>query len=161
MPPDKGFSITTTRYRRPTVETMPTDAKAGCLYPNNARMLREVRAKGFDNAIVLDALGNVAETATSNIWMVRDGVALTPIPNGTFLNGITRQRVLQLLREAGMPAFETTLTLEDFRSADEIFSTGNAGKVLPVKRFDDRTLDYGPVTRRARELYWEFAHRAA
>lgn len=159
MPVDKGFSITTTRFRRPTVECMPTDAKAGCLYPNNARMLREVRANGFDNAIVLDALGNVAETATSNIWMVKDGVALTPIPNGTFLNGITRQRVLKLLKTGGVPAYEAVLTLEDFRRADEIFSTGNAGKVLPVTRFDDRTLDYGPVTKRARELYWEFAHR--
>ncbi len=160
MPEPKGFSITTTRYRRPTVECMPTDAKAGCLYPNNARMLREVRGNGFDNAIVLDALGNVAETATSNIWMVRDGVALTPIPNGTFLNGITRQRVLKLLHDAGLPAHETTLTLDDFRTADEIFSTGNAGKVLPIVRFDDRTLEFGPVARRARDLYWEFAHAA-
>lgn len=160
MPEPKGASITTTRYRRPTVDCMPTDAKAGCLYPNNARMLREARAKGFDNAIVLDALGNVAETATSNIWMVRDGVALTPIPNGTFLNGITRQRVLKLLGDAGMPAHETTLAVNDFREADEIFTTGNAGKVLPVTRFDDRALEFGPVARRARELYWEFAHAA-
>lgn len=158
MPEPTGSSITTTRFRRPTIDCMPTDAKAGCLYPNNARMLRDVRARGFKNAIVLDALGNVAETATSNIWMVRDGVALTPTPNGTFLNGITRQRVLNLLAEAGIPAHQTTLTLEDFRAADEIFTTGNAGKVLPVTRFDDREFEFGPIARRARELYWEFAH---
>jgi branched-chain amino acid aminotransferase len=60
---------------------------------------------------------------------------------------------------AGIPAFETTLTLDDFRSADEIFSTGNAGKVLPITRFEERTLEYGPVTQKARELYWDFAHR--
>jgi len=158
MPGPNGFSVTVTEFTRPMHSMAPTDAKAACLYPNNARMLRAARARGFDNAISLDPLGNVAETATSNIWMVRDGVVLTPTPNGTFLNGITRQRVLKLLRGAGIEAHETTLTLDDLRGADEIFSTGNALKVMPVTRFDDRELDYGPVTRRARELYWEFAH---
>jgi branched-chain amino acid aminotransferase len=158
MPEARGFSITRTRFRRPTIETMPTDVKAGCLYPNNARMLREAREKGFDNAIVQDMLGNVAETATSNIFMVRDGEVLTPIPTGCFLNGITRQRVIKLLRADGVTVREIILTLEDFEAADEIFSTGNAGKVLPVTRFEERHLQIGPVARRARELYWEFAH---
>ena len=156
--PEGGLRITTTQYRRPLQSMMPTDAKAGCLYPNNARMLREVTAKGFDNAIVLDPMGNVAETATSNIWLVKDGVAKTPIPNGTFLNGITRQRVLKLLKHNNIPVEETVLTLEDFRDADEIFSTGNALKVMPITRFDDREYEFGPVARRARELYWAFAH---
>jgi len=159
MPPAPvGFSITKTRFRRPTIETMPVDVKAGCLYPNNARMLREAKAKGFDNAIVQDMLGNVAETATSNIFMVLDGAVLTPAPTGCFLDGITRQRVIKLLREDGVAVHETTLTLEDFRAADEIFSTGNALKVVPITRFDDRDLAYGPIARRARALYWEFAH---
>ena len=161
MPEVNGISVSTTSFSRPMHSMAPTDAKAGCLYPNNARMLREVTAKGFDNAIVCDPLGNVAETATSNIWMVRDGVALTPMPNGTFLNGITRQRMLKLLRANGIEAVEATLTLDDFRQADEIFTTGNAQKVMPVTRFDEREYDYGPVGRRARELYWEYAHSAA
>lgn len=158
MPGPNGYSITRTRYRRPTIETMPTDLKAGCLYPNNARMLREARAKGFDNAIVQDVLGNVAETATSNIFMARDGEVFTPIPTGCFLNGITRQRVIGLLKADGVTVTETTLTLADFEQADEIFSTGNASKVLPIVRFEDRHLQVGPLTRRARELYWDFAH---
>ena len=158
MPEANGFSVTTTPYTRPMNSMAPTDAKAACLYPNNARMIREANAKGFDNAISLDPLGNVAETATSNIWMVKDGRAYTPVANGTFLAGITRARVLKLLRENGIEAIETTLTLDDFRHADEIFSTGNALKVMPITRFDDREFDYGPVTRRARELYWEFSH---
>ena len=83
-------------------ETMPVDAKAGCLYPKNARALFEVHARGFDNAIVCDMLGNVAELATSNIFMAKDGVVYTPIANGTFLAGITRQRVIGLLRGAGI-----------------------------------------------------------
>ncbi|MEO0822332.1 MAG: branched-chain amino acid aminotransferase [Pseudomonadota bacterium] len=158
MPEPKGASITTTSFRRPTLDCAPTDVKAGCLYPNNARMLREVRAKGFDNAIVLDALGNVAETATSNIFMVRDGVVSTPVANGCFLAGITRSRVLDLLREDGAEVREAVLTLDDFRDADELFTSGNAGKVQPVTRFEDRHLQHGPVTRRARELYWAYAH---
>ena len=158
MPEPRGFSITATRFRRPTIETMPTDVKAGCLYPNNARMLREARAKGFDNAIVQDMLGNVAETATSNIFMARDGEVLTPIPTGCFLNGITRQRVIGLLRADGVTVHETILTLTDFASADEIFSSGNAGKVLPITRYEERHLQIGPMARRARELYMEFAH---
>ena len=152
-----GISLTTTQFRRPLQSMAPTDAKAACLYPNNARMLREAREKGFDNAIVQDAMGNVAETATANIFMVRDGVALTPAPNGTFLNGITRQRVIRLLRGAGVETHETVLTLDDFRKADEIFTTGNAMKVMPVTQFDERDFQFGPVARRARELYWDFA----
>ncbi len=154
----RGFSVTQSPFRRPTMDTMPVDAKAGCLYPNNARALFEAQARGFDNAIVCDALGNVAELATSNLFLGRDGVVFTPIANGTFLAGITRQRVIGLLREAGVTVVETTLTYRDFQNADEIFSTGNYSKVVPVTRIDDRTLPFGPLYTRARELYWEFAH---
>ncbi|WP_332683990.1 branched-chain amino acid aminotransferase [Bosea sp. (in: a-proteobacteria)] len=156
--PGKGFSVTKGAYRRPTMETMPTDAKAGCLYPNNARILREAKGRGFDNALVLDMLGNVAETGTSNIFLATDGVVKTPAPNGTFLNGITRQRVISLLRGAGVPVEETSLSYADFEQADEIFSSGNYSKVMPIYRIDDRELQPGPMFRKARELYMDFAH---
>lgn len=152
-----GFTITTTRFRRPTLDVMPVNAKAACLYPNNARMLAEAKAKGHGNALVCDMLGNVAELATSNVFMARDGIVYTPVPNGTFLDGITRQRVITLLRDAGETVVETTLTVDDFRAADEIFSTGNIAKVMPVLGFDDRKLDYGPFARKARQLYWDWA----
>jgi branched-chain amino acid aminotransferase len=154
----EGFSITLSRFRRPTLETMPLDAKAGCLYPNNARALLDAQARGFGNCIVCDMLGNVAELATANVFMGRDGVVFTPLPNGTFLNGVTRQRVIKLLRQDGIEVVETTLRYQDFETADEIFSTGNYSKVVPVVRIDDRSLQPGPLYRRARELYWEFAH---
>jgi branched-chain amino acid aminotransferase len=154
----KGFSITLSPFRRPTPETMPVDAKAGCLYPNNARALFEAQARGVDNAVVCDMLGNVAELATSNVFMGKDGVVYTPIPNGTFLAGITRQRVIGLLRENGVTVVETTLKYQDLKSADEIFSTGNYSKVVPVTRIDDRKLEFGPLYKKARELYWIFAH---
>ena len=81
-------------------------------------------------------LGNIAELANSNVFMAKDGVVYTPIPNGTFLAGITRQRVIKLLRDAGVPVVETVLRYADFEAADEIFSTGNASKVLPITRID-------------------------
>jgi len=154
----EGFSITLSPYRRPTLETMPLDAKAGCLYPNNARALKEANARGFANAVVCDMLGNVAELATANIFLGRDGTVYTPMPNGTFLNGITRQRVIRLLRDAGVAVVETSLRYSDFETADEIFSTGNYSKVTPVVRIDSRSLQPGPLYRKARELYWDFAH---
>jgi branched-chain amino acid aminotransferase len=156
----KGFSITLSPFRRPTQECMPVDAKAGCLYPNNARALFEAQARGIDNAVVCDMLGNVAELATSNIFMAKDGVVYTPIPNGTFLAGITRQRVIGLLRENDISVVETTLKYGDLRAADEIFATGNYSKVVPVTRIDDRTLPFGAFYQKARELYWAFAHSA-
>ena len=154
----KGFSITLSPYRRPTIDTMPVDAKAGCLYPNNSRALFEAHERGFDNAIVCDILGNVAELATSNVFMAKNGVVFTPIPNGTFLAGITRSRVISLLRDAGHTVVETTLRYADFQNADEIFSSGNYTKVSPITRIDDRMLQPGPFYRKARELYWAFAH---
>ena len=154
----EGFSLTLSPFRRPTQETAPVDAKAGCLYPNNARAMFEAKSRGFDNCIVRDVAGNVAELANSNVFMAKDGAVFTPIPNGTFLAGITRRRVIGLLREAGLPVTETVLRYADFETADEIFSTGNASKVLPITRIGERSLQPGPFYRKARELYWAFAH---
>jgi branched-chain amino acid aminotransferase len=140
---------------------MPVDAKAGCLYPNNGRALFEAKSRGFDNCLLCDMLGNVAELGTANVFMAKNGVVHTPAPNGTFLNGITRQRVIKLFRQAGITVLEDTLRYRDFESADEIFSTGNYSKVMPIVRIGERSLQPGPFFRKARELYWEFAHSAA
>lgn len=158
MNPPKGFSITLSPFRRPSRETMPTDAKAGCLYPNNARCVMEAKSRGFDNALVLDPLGNVAEAGTSNLFMVKDGVVKTPALNGTFLAGITRRRTIELLRAAGIQVEETTLKVADFMDADEIFSTGNNSKVVAINRIETRELQPGPIMLKARKLYWEWAH---
>jgi len=158
MLPPSGFSLTVSPFRRPSIETAPTDAKAACLYPNSDRAMREAQSRGFDNALMLDMVGNVAETAASNIFMVRDGVVFTPIPNGTFLSGITRGRAIKLMREAGTEVVEKSLKVADFLEADEIFSTGNHSKVVPVTKFEDREFQAGPVARLAREAYMDWAH---
>jgi len=161
LPKPTGTAITLSPFRRPTRESAPVDAKAGCLYPNNARAMIEARTRGFDNCLMCDMLGNIAELATANVFMVKDDVVYTPAFNGTFLAGITRARVIGLLRDAGITVIETTLRYSDFQAADEIFSTGNYTKVSPVTRLDDRNLQPGPFYRRARELYWEYAHAGA
>ena len=159
MPDQNGAAITLSPFRRPTRETAPVAAKTGSLYPNGSRALREAQARGFSNALVRDSLGNIAELANANVFMVKDGVVRTPAANGTFLNGVTRQRTIGLLRGDGVEVDEAVLTYEDFLAADEIFSSGNFQKVAPVRRIDARDLDIGPMYRRARALYWDFAHR--
>jgi len=156
--PNGGVSITRSSYVKPLPMTAPTQAKAGCLYPNNARALMEARAKGFDNCLLCDMLGNIAETASANVFLGKDGVIKTPAANGSFLNGVTRQRVLKLLRAHGVSPEETTLSYADFETADEIFVVGNYGKLTPVRRIDERELQPGPLFRRAREMYWDYAH---
>ena len=150
-------TLSRTKFRRPVLEDNVVNAKAGCLYPNNARMLAEARSKGFTNALVADAAGNVAETATANIFMVKDGEVFTPIPNGTFLAGITRARHIQNLREYGKKVSETVLTFRDFEEADEVFMTGNMTKIMPVTAFEDKNYQVGSIAKLARELYWDWS----
>ena len=154
----KGVSITRSSRVKPLSTMAPIQAKAGCLYPNNARALLEARARGFDNCVMCDGLGHVAESATANLFLVKDGLVKTPAANGAFLNGITRQRVINLLTGVGVAVVETTLDYADLEQADEIFMAGNFGKVTPVARIDDRALPLGPIFAKARALYWEFAH---
>ncbi|CAH2598590.1 Branched-chain amino acid aminotransferase [Rhodovastum atsumiense] len=157
LPGPAGFSATLSPLRRPAPEMAPTNAKAACLYPNSDRATREANDRGFEAAVMLDPWDNVAEFAFANLMIAKDGRVLTPAANGTFLAGITRRRVLALLNEAGIPAEEAKLTVADLQDADEIFSTGNYGKVVPCSRFEQRALNAGPIGAKARQLYFDWA----
>ena len=156
--PDDSVTAAVAEERRPRPAMAPTDAKASCLYPNVQRMMRKARQRGFSTAVVLDPDDKVAEFATANLFMVRDGKVATPADNGTFLNGITRQRMIRLLQEDGYDVAERTVELEELLEADEVFATGNAPKIIAASRIEERDYQPGPVARRARELYWAFAH---
>ena len=157
MPAFTGFSACLSTLKRPDASMAPTDAKASALYANTTRALREAKTRGFDNAIVVDSKGNVAEFASSNLFLVtKDGEVATPIPNGTFLAGITRARVIALLEEAGVKVVARTVATAELDTAAEIFSTGNYGKVTPCVRYEDRTLAVGPIATLARERYLAF-----
>ncbi len=157
MPQFGGFTACLSTLRRPARDMATTDAKAAALYPNSGRALREAARRGFDNAVMLDPNGNVAEFATANLWFAKNGVAVTPAENGTFLSGITRRRVLDLLQADGIVTEERAFTFDEVMDADEVFNTGNYGKVMPVTKIEDRELQPGPVARRAYDLYMAFA----
>ena len=152
-----GLTICRTTRLRPTPMAAPTDAKASCLYPNAHRMIREAIARGYEAAVVADPNGNVAELSTSNLFLGKDGIVITPIINGTFLNGITRQRTIKLFREAGVPVEERTVTFNELDTADELFATGNAHKIQPITRYEDRVLQQGPLAAKAQALYKAYA----
>ncbi len=161
LPPFTGFSACLSTLRRPQPNMAPTDAKASALYANSTRAMREAKERGFDQAIMLDAEGHVAEFASSNLFLVtEDGKVVTPALNGTFLAGITRARVMALLAEAGVQVEERSVKATELNAAREIFSTGNYGKVTPCTRYEERTLEAGPVARQARELYLAFTEAA-
>ncbi len=157
LPDPVGFSACVSRFRRPTPDAAPTGAKASCLYPNVARGVAEANDKGFEVGVTLDQLGNVAEFSYANLFMAADGAVHTPAINGTFLNGITRQRVIGLLRDDGVEVVERAITPDELATADELFATGNYAKVMPCTRFEALELQPGPAYRRARELYFRFA----
>ena len=157
MPALSGFTAGATPQRRPARDMAPTDAKASCLYPNVIRGMRSAQARGFDQGVVLDPNGNVAEFSFSNLFMVKDGVVITPVENGTFLNGITRQRTIALLRDEGLTIEERTVEFEELLTADEMFATGNYAKIRPCTRVEDNEMPIGEVTRLARDLYWRWA----
>ncbi len=154
LPGFVGFSAMVTPFRRPATDMAPTDAKAACLYPNGARATAWAIERGAEMAILGDAAGNLAEFASSNLWFAKDGVVVTPAPNFTFLNGITRQRVLALLRENGVSVEERAVRPEELDAADEVFSTGNYGKVQPCTAINGRALAPGRFAKQADELYW-------
>jgi branched-chain amino acid aminotransferase len=157
LPGMKGFSACFSTLRRPDADMAPTIAKASCLYPNSTRAMRDAQARGFDNAVLCDSQGHVAEFATANLFFVTtDGDVVTPVANGTFLSGITRARVIDLLANAGTIVQERSVKPEELHNVKEMFNTGNYGKVTPCIRYEDRELPVGPVAIQARELYMTF-----
>jgi len=157
LPGDEGFSACLSPFRRPFADMAPTDAKAACLYPNLQRAIAYANGRGFDNAVVYKTDGSIAELATANLMIVKGGKISTASADGTFLAGITRARVMQLCEAEGNPVAEVTLSEKELMDADEVFSTGNYGKIVAVNKIEDKVYGVGPVTTHLRELYWDFA----
>jgi branched-chain amino acid aminotransferase len=151
-----GIRAKTSSFQRFHPNTLLTKAKAVGHYVNSIIASREVRAAGYDEALLLDVDGYVAEASSVNIFIVSDGeVKTTPLP--TVLAGITRHAVLQLLHDLGIPAREERFTRDEVYLADEAFCTGTAAEVTPIRELDDRRIGEGapgPLTRRLRELFF-------
>jgi len=157
MPSKKGFTAMMSSLRRPHPKMAPTLAKASSLYANTSLALSEANRNGYDNVVMRDGNENVVEFGSANLFIVKNGRVLTPEWNKTFLNGITKKRTVILLKEEGIDVEEQTISVEDLFQADEVFSTGNYGKVLPVTKIDNTKFEVGSFAKSAMKVYEEYA----
>lgn len=149
---EKGISLQTGKWRAPMPDTAPTASKASCLYATHTMSKHAAEAAGYTDALMLDYRGYVAEATGANLFMVKDGQIKTPIPD-CFLNGLTRQTVIALAKQLGLPLVETHIKPDELQKADEVFLTGTAAEVTAVGKIDDTLYKVGPVTRQLRDAY--------
>ncbi|SNS77479.1 MULTISPECIES: branched-chain amino acid aminotransferase [unclassified Azospirillum] len=142
----KGIHLQLSKWRRPAPDTAPTEAKAAGLYMICTMSKHAAEKDGFQDALMLDYRGYVAEATGANFFMIKDGVIHTPMPD-CFLNGITRQTVIDLAKRRGYQVIERHIQLEEVQGASEIFLTGTAAEVTPVGRIGDWTFTPGEVCR--------------
>ncbi len=142
----RDLRLTPAIYRRPSPESAPVHSKAAGLYMICTLSKHAAEARGFGDALMLDYRGYVAETTGANIFLVIDGTLHTPIPD-CFLNGITRQTVIGLAKQRGLQVIERHIMPEELRGAQEIFVTGTAAEITPVRAIEDTNYQFGPITR--------------
>jgi branched-chain amino acid aminotransferase len=152
----KGLSLKTSSYIRNHPNSMPTKAKATANYLNSILALREAQAAGCDEALMLDHQGYVSECSAQNIFMVKQGRIITPDTSNA-LEGITRDSILTLAKELGIPVDIRRITRDELITADELFATGTAAEVLPMVSLDYRPIAdglRGPITERLQTAYF-------
>ena len=149
---DRGIRLTFSKWRRPAPDTAPTQAKAAGLYMICTLSKHAAEADGWNDALMLDYRGQLAEATGANLFLVKDGVIHTPTPD-CFLNGITRQTVMDLARARGLQVVERAMWPDELKTADEIFLTGSAAEVTAIGQIADNHYQVGPITRLLREDY--------
>lgn len=148
------FRATVSPFMKTPTRALPSTVKAGGHYTNSIRALADAHARGFDEALLLNDRGDVAEGSGENVFVVRDGVLITNDADADILPGVTRASVLALAREAGITTRVRPLTVDDLQACEEAFFTGTAAEVVPIVRIDDRDLGAeGPITERLRTTY--------
>jgi branched-chain amino acid aminotransferase len=156
----KGIRIKTSSFTRHHVNITMCKAKANGNYMNSMLALNEALSCGYDEALLLDAEGFVAEGSGENIFLVRDGVLYTPDLTSA-LEGITRDTIVRIAREQGLEVREKRITRDEVYVADEAFFTGTAAEVTPIRELDDRPIgsgSRGPVTEQLQQLYFDYVH---
>lgn len=149
---EKGISLQTSKWAAPMPNTATTESKAAGLYATHTMSKHAAENAGFTDALMLDYRGYIAEATGANIFLVQDGVLRTPEPD-CFLNGLTRQTVLDLAEKDGLEIDVTHIKPEELSNAQEVFLTGTAAEVTAVGQIDDHSFQVGPVTRRLRDAY--------
>lgn len=156
----KGIRAKVSSFSRPGVNIGMTKAKIVGGYVNSILAKREVVQSGYDEAIMLDPQGYVAEASGENIFMVRRGKLYTPPAGASVLAGITRDAVLTLAKELGLSAEERVISRDELYNADEVFFTGTAAEITPVREVDNRKVgsgSRGPITQRIQERFFQIA----
>ena len=157
---ENGLRIMTAKWRRPAPDTAPVHAKAAGLYMIATMNKHAAEAAGFQDALMLDYRGLVAEATGANFFMVRDGVIQTPIPD-CFLDGITRRTVMELARQRNYTVIERRIAPDELAMAEEMFLTGSAAEVTPIGQLDDMIFPVGPVTQSLMYDYDNFVRNTA
>lgn len=157
---EKGVRVTISSWTRLHHSMFPTQAKACGQYLNSLLATREAKEKGFEESILLDRGGNVSEGAGENVFVVSKGALRTPGLDSSILPGITRDSVLRIARDLGLPVAEAVITRGDLLGADEVFFTGTAAEVTPIREIDGYVLGAGrrgPVTERIQQVFFRAA----
>ena len=154
----KGVRVTFSSWRRGDPNVIPPTAKATGAYINASMAKLEATQAGFDEAIMLNPHGRVAEATGQNLFVVRGGELLTPPISDGPLPGITRESVMQIARDQGTPVHEVSLSRTDLYTADELFFTGSATEVIPIREVDARMFEPGPITQALQQRYTEIVH---
>ena len=154
---EKGVRVTVSPVRKFPSNAMPADAKACGQYINSARAVNEAQRRGFDEAILLNQRGEVSEGSGENIFLVKHGTIITNGVDADILMGITRDTMLQLARDLSIPTRVASITVADLTSADELFFSGTAVEVTPVREVDGTVIGDGtpgPITKRIQETFF-------
>ncbi|HEX5183796.1 MAG TPA: branched-chain amino acid aminotransferase [Allosphingosinicella sp.] len=154
----KGLRLDISPWRRPAPYTAPTESKASGLYMICTMARHQAQAKGYDDALMFDWRGQVAEGTGANVFFVRDGTLHTPTPD-CFLNGITRQTVIELAGKRGIEVQERTIWPEELESFEQMFLTGSAAEVTPVAEAGPWRFEVGEMTRMLRKDYIDLVNR--
>jgi len=155
-----GIRVKISSFTRPNVNSTMVRAKASSNYANSLLAKREALKDGYDEAVLLDTDGYVAEGSGENVFMVRKGVIKTP-PLTAILDGITRETVMQIAAERGMRLVEERFTRDELYIADEAFFTGTAAEITPIREVDNRTIGTGkrgPITTELQSLFFDIVH---
>jgi branched-chain amino acid aminotransferase len=154
----KGLRLDISQWRRPAPYTAPTESKASGLYMICTLARHQAQAKGYDDALMFDWRGQVAEGTGANAFFVKDGRLHTPTPD-CFLNGITRQTVIELAQKRGIEVVERAIWPEELEGFEQFFLTGSAAEVTPVSEAGPWRFDVGEMTRMLRQDYLDLANR--
>ncbi|MGE0132201.1 MAG: branched-chain amino acid transaminase [Blastocatellales bacterium] len=154
----KGMRVTVSPYKKFHSSMIPTTAKATGNYLNSILAVREAASRGFDEAILLDMHGNLAEGAVENIFLIKDGRVLTNDQNSSILLGITRASAIQIARDLGYEVEIRALKLDELLNADEAFLTGTAIEITPIREVDGRAIGNGargPATEAIQRIFFD------